>query len=172
MTALLIALALLQFGPRAPLAPAETLIEPETLRTIERNSVEGPPVRVIQGSDATAGEIAVVCGANCEPAEWAMKKLGPAVAAKQIPQPVRTIRIVTVESPQPTTRAAIFVGPAAGRYLQVVRGLWSTASIADEVIEIFAHHAAGVVETRAFERIGQPRWEASGIPITTIVPPA
>ena len=55
-------------------------------------------MRVIQGSDANAGEIAVVCGANCEAAEWALKKLGPAIAAKQIPQPARTIRIVTAEA--------------------------------------------------------------------------
>jgi hypothetical protein len=154
------------------LTPAETLLAPELLRTIERNSVEGPSVRVVQGSDAKAGEIAIVCGANCEPAEWALKKLGPAVAAKQIPQPARTIRIITVEGPPTDTKAAIFIAPSSGQTLQVVRGLWSTASIADEVVEVFARHAAGVVDARAYERIGQPRWEMSGIPITTIVPPA
>jgi hypothetical protein len=161
-----------QFGPRPPLAPAETLLEPELLRTIERNSVAGPSVRVVQGSDATAGEIAVVCGANCEPAEWALKKIGPAVEGKQIPRPARTIRIVTVEAPRANTKAAIFIAPSSGQMLQVVRGLWSTASIADEVAEVFARHAVGIVDARAYERIGQPRWEMSGIPITTIVPPA
>jgi hypothetical protein len=154
------------------LTPAETLLAPELLRTIERTSVEGPSVRVVQGSDAKAGEIAIVCGANCEPAERALKKLGPAVAAKQIPQPARTIRIITVEGPPTNTKAAIFIAPSSGQTLQVVRGLWSTASIADEVVEVFARHAAGVVDARAYERIGQPRWEMSGIPITTIVPPA
>ena len=169
----LILLALvLQFGQRPVLTPAETLIEPQLLRTIERNSVEGPSVRVVQGSDSTAGEIAVVCGENCEPAEWALRKLGPAVAAKQIPQPARTIRIVTVEGPRPNTKAAIFIAASSGQTLRVIRGLWSTASIADEVVEIFARHAVGVVDARAYERIGQPRWESAGIPMITIVPPA
>ena len=172
MTLFLVALVSLQFGPRPPLTSAETLLEPELLRTIERSSVEGPSVRVVQGSDAGAGEIAIVCGANCEPAEWALQKLGPHVAAKVIPQPARTIRIVTVESPRANTKAAIFVGPSSGQTLQVVRGLWSTASIADEVVDVFARHAVGVVDARPFERIGQPRWDAAGIPMTTIVPPA
>jgi hypothetical protein len=153
------------------LTPAETLLEPDRLRMIERATVEGPSVRVIQGGDTTAGEIAVVCGANCEAAEWALKKLGPAVAAKQIPQPARTIRIVTVEAPRPNTKAAIFIAPSAGRTLQVVRGLWSTSSIADEVVEVFARHAVGIVDARAFEPLGQPRWDSAGIPTTTIVPP-
>jgi hypothetical protein len=161
-----------QFGPRAPLTPAETLLEPELLRTIARNSVEGPSVRVVQGSDANAGEIAVVCGANCEPAEWALKKLGPAVEGKQIPRPARTIRIVTVEGPRANTKAAIFLAPSSGQTLQVIRGLWSTASIADEVVEVFARHALGVVDARAYERLGQPRWESAGIPMIAIVPPA
>jgi hypothetical protein len=169
---LVIALLAWQFGPRPPLAPAETLLEPELLRTIERSSVEGPSVRVVQGSDSTAGEIAVVCGENCEPAEWALKKLGPAVAAKQIPQPVRTIRIVTVEGPRANTKAAIFIAASSGQTMKVIRGLWSTASIADEVVEVIARHAVGVVDVRAYERIGQPRWESAGMPMTTIVPPA
>jgi len=172
MKLLLAALLTLQFGPRPPLTPAETLLEPELLRAIERSSVEGPAVRVVQGSDANAGEIAIVCGGNCGPAEWALKKLGPAVAAKQIPPPARTIRIVTVEMPQPNTKAALFIAPSSGRTLQVVRGLWSTASIADEVVEVFARHAVGVVDARPFERVGQPLWESAGIPMTTIVPPA
>jgi len=172
MKLLLAALLTLQFGPRPPLTPAETLLEPELLRAIERSSVEGSAVRVVQGSDANAGEIAIVCGGNCGPAEWALKKLGPAVAAKQIPPPARTIRIVTVEMPQPNTKAALFIAPSSGRTLQVVRGLWSTASIADEVVEVFARHAVGVVDARPFERVGQPLWESAGIPMTTIVPPA
>jgi hypothetical protein len=168
---LVLLLTILQFGPRPPLTPAETLIEPETLRTIERSSVEGPTVRVVRGSDPGAGEIAVVCGENCEPAEWALRKLGPAVEAKQIPQPARTIRLITVEAPQPNTKAAIFIGAASGQTLQVMRGLWSTASIADEIVEVFARQAASVVDVRPFTRIGQPRWDAAGIPITTVVPP-
>ena len=172
MKLLVIGLLLLQPGPRVPLTPAETLLEPAVLRTIERATVEGPSVRVIQGSDPAAGEIAVVCGENCEPAEWAMRRLGPSIAAKQIPQPARTIRIVTVEGPRQNTKAAIFIAASKGTTLQIIRGLWSTASIADEVAEVFAAHAVGVVEARAYEYAGQPRWERSGIPMTAIVPPA
>ena len=121
-----------QFGPRpalsepgiaqrdarrvegAPLAPAETLIEPETLRTIERSSVEGPSVRVVQGSDAAAGEIAVVCGAYCEPAEWALKKLGSTFTARlstrygcipHSPEPVAGFTHLN-KKPQPGSRGA------------------------------------------------------------------
>src|SRR5688572_24837586 len=155
----------------AVLTAAETLIEPETLRMIERSPVEGPAVRLVRGSDPGAGEIAIVCGENCEPAEWALKKLGPNVAAKVIAQPARSIRLITVEAPQPNTKAAIFIGAAAGQTLQLVRGLWSTASLADDVIDVFARHAVSVVDARPFARIGQPRWDGSGIPVTTIVPP-
>ena len=171
MKFVLAALLMFQFGPRTPLTPAQTLIEPEILRTIERSSVEGPSVRVVQGSDPGAGEIAVVCGEDCEPAEWALKKLGPAVEGKQIPRPVRTIRIVTVEGARPNTKAAIFIAATSGQTMQVIRGLWSTASIADEVVEVFARDAVAVVNARPFERSGQPRWESAGIPVTTIVPP-
>lgn len=167
-----ISFSLLQPGPRAPLAPAETLLAPDTLRTIERSSVEGPSVRVIQGSDSAAGEIVIACGENCEAAEWAMKKLAPNISGNVIPQPERTIRIVTVESPQPNTKAAIFIAPSSGQSLKVVRGLWSTASIADEVTEVFARHAVPSAELRPYARAGQPRWEAAGIPVTTIVPPS
>jgi len=36
--------------------------------------------------------------------------------------------------------------------MQVIRGLWSTAGIADEVVELFARHAVGAVNTRSYER--------------------
>ena len=151
---------------------AETLIAPDALRAIERAAVEGPAVRVIQGSDAAAGEIALVCGQNCEPVEWALKRLGSAIAGKLIASPSRTIRLITVEGPRPNTKAAMFMAASSGQTLQIVRGLWSTASIADEVIELFARHAVHATDVRAYERIGQPQWEAAGIPVTTIVPPA
>jgi hypothetical protein len=172
---LVLTVLLLQFGPRPVLTPAETLLEPEILRTIERASVEGPTVAVIPGADATAGEIALVCRPNqCEAAQWAARKLGPAIGAKQIPQPARTIRVVTSDaaSPSPNIRAAIFVAPSKGRTFQVVRGLWSTAGIADEVVELFARQAVTGLDARSFEDVGQPRWDAFGIPTTAIVPPA
>jgi hypothetical protein len=164
----------LQLGPRPPLTPAETLLEPEVLRAIERAPVEGPVVAVVPGSEAAAGEIALVCRpSQCEAVQWAARKLGPMIGAKQIPQPARTIRVVTADTAAPSTdtRAAIFVAPSKGRNFQIVRGLWSTAGIGDEVVELFARQAIAGFEARSFENVGQPPWDALGIPTTTIVPP-
>jgi hypothetical protein len=174
MKLLLAALLFLQPGPRVPLTPAETLIAPDILRTIERSSVEGRAASVIDGADRSAGEIALVCApAKCEAIEWAMKRLGPAIAAKQIPQPARSIRLVqTSGSPSAETKAAIFVAESKGRYFQVIRGAWSNASVADEVVEVFARQAVAALEMRNYESAGQPQWEARGIPVITIVPPA
>lgn len=168
MRIVIAALLAVQFGQRPPLTPAETLLEPELLRTIERASVEGQPLQVIAGSNQAAGEIVLACAAECEPVEWAMKRL----ATSGVPQPSRTIRVITVQQPHPNTKAAIFVAASAGSMVQVIRGLWSTAGIADEVVEVFARHAVSAVNTRSYERAGQPNWEGRGIPVTTIVPPA
>ncbi len=172
--ALIAALLLAQFGPRVPLTPAETLLEPEMLRTIERAPVEGPVVTVIPGTDASAGEIALVCAAGqCEAVQRAARKLGPSISSKQIPPPARTIRVVTADTAPPAnTRAAIFVAAAKGRNVQIVRGIWSTAGIGDEVVELFARQAVSGLEARAFENVGQPAWDPFGIPTTAIVPPA
>ena len=157
----------MQFGQRPSLSPAETLLEPALLRTIERGSVEGKPVTVITGSDAKAGEIVLACRpAQCEGVEWAMKR----IANSQIPQPARTIRLVSTNTAPAGTRAAIFIAESKGTEFQVMRGLWSTAGIADEVVEVFGHHAVGALNLRGYEDAGQPRWEDRGIPITTIVP--
>lgn len=174
MKLILAALLLIQPGPRAPLAPAETLLAPELLHTIERSSVEGPVVRVIDGADPAAGEIVLACRqGQCEAVEWAMKKLAPNVAAKIIPQPQRTIRIV-VNSPAPpaNTKAAIMVAASSGRGLQVVRGLWSTADLTEEVVEVFARHAVPSFLPREYSDVGQPKWERSGVPVVAIAPPA
>ena len=168
MKIIVAALLAMQFAQRPPNAPAETLLQPELLRTIERASVEGKPVRVIAGSDKTAGEIVLACAAQCEPVEWAMQKL----FTSGVPQPARTIRVITVQQPPADAKAAIFVAESSGATFQVIRGLWSTAGIADEIVEIFARHAVSAVNIRSYERVGQPRWEGRGIPITTIVPPA
>ncbi len=175
MTAILVLLAVFQFGPRVPLTPAETLLEPEILRTIERASVEGPVVTVIPGTDASAGEIALVCApGQCEAVHWAARKLGPAIGSKQIPLPARTIRVVTADSATPpaNTKAAIFVAASKGRNVQIVHGLWSTAGIGDEVVELFARQAVSGLDARAFEDVGQPPWDPFGIPTTAIVPTA
>ncbi len=157
---------ILQFGPRAPLAPSETLLEPDLLRSIERGSVEGPALRVIQGSDAAAGEIVLACSTKCEAAEWAMRKL------RQAPPQARTIRIAAVDAAPQNAKAAIFIGESKGRNWQIVRGAWSTASVAEEVVEVFGRHALGSFEAKSFEDVGQPKWDGAGVPTVSILPPA
>lgn len=174
MRALLIVLAIVQFGQR-PLWPAETLVDPAILKVIEMGPVEGPRVSVIAGSDPAAGEIVLVCRpAHCEAVEWAAFKLWSAISSKQIPQPSRAIRVVSAADPRPpqNAKAAIVIAEPKGQTFQVVRGLWSTAGIGDEVVEVFARHAVGIVNARSFENVGQPTWGAFGVPTTAIVPPA
>lgn len=176
MRSLLILFAVLvQFGQRPPLSPAETLLEPAILKLIEMAPIEGPRVSVIAGSDPAAGEIVLACRpAHCEAVDWAAFRLGSLITSKQIPQPSRTIRVVSAADPRPpqNAKAAIVIAASTGQAFQVVRGLWSTASISDEVVEVFARQAVGIVNARPFENVGQPRWEAYGIPMTAIVPPA
>jgi hypothetical protein len=169
MRALALLVLLLQFGQRPALTPAETLLEPSLLRNIDRSSVEGKPVAVINGTDAMAGEIVLACQPpQCEAVEWAMKRITNA----EIPRPARTIRSVSTSAAPPNTKTAIFIAESKGRDFQVIRGLWSTAGIADEVVEMFGRHAVAGVNVRGYENVGQPRWEDRGIPITAIVPPA
>ena len=169
MTRLLILALVLQFGQRPALTPAETLLEPAVLRTIERGSVEGKPVAAIRGTDAGAGDIVLACRApECEAVEWAMKK----IANSEIPQPARTIRMVSGDALPASAKAAIFIAESKGSQFQLLRGLWSVAGIVDEVSEVFARHAVAEIHVRAYENVGQPRWEAQGIPVATIVPPA
>lgn len=172
MTLITIAVLLFQLGPRPALTPAETLLAPETLRAIERSPGEGPEVALIDGSDRAAGEIVLSCQPNhCEAVQRAMKKLAPGITSGQLPRPSRTIRFsINTAPPPPDTRAVIFTAPSAGRSLQLMRGLWSTASIGDEVVEIFARHAAPALDIRSYDDLGQPPWEPFGIPVTTIVP--
>lgn len=180
-TVLALAIASLQPGSRTPLAPfdvaqgrpersrgtpAETLLAPELLRTIEMASVEGPAISAIQGTDARAGEIAIACDGRCEAAQWAMRRL------TQVALPSRTIRLVTTGTPSPNTKAAIFVAESSGKSYRVIRGLWSSAGIADEVVEIFGRHAVAALDARSFEDVGQSQWSSAGIQTTTIAPPA
>jgi hypothetical protein len=172
---LILIAALVQFGQRSPLSPAETLLDPSILKLIEMAPIEGPRVRVIAGSDPAAGEIVLACRPpQCEAVEWAAFKLWSIITSKQVPQPSRAIRVVSAADPRPpqNVRAAIVIAESKGQTFQVVRGLWSTAGIADEVVEVFARHAVGIVNTRAFESVGQPKWEAYSVSTTTIVPAA
>ena len=96
-----------------------------------------------------------------------------AVESRRIPQPAR------IDSPRLDDRRhgrrADQGGDSrrcsrADRPMQVVRGLWSTAGIGDEVVEVFSAHGAcsrGGAAVR--EPSGSCRWTAYGVPTTTIV---
>jgi len=171
MIRLVLALAvLLQPGQRPPLSPAETLLEPVILRAINEQPPGGVPAAVIDGTDKTTGEILITCG-ECEVASRAMQKLHLLIREKGMPPPARTIRRVTDINNEVAqrARAAIHVAQVPDRPIQVIRGLWSTAGIGDEVVEIFARHGGYHVEVKSFENVGQLRLDPLGVPTTTIV---
>ncbi|HEX7284437.1 MAG TPA: hypothetical protein VF239_20440 [Vicinamibacterales bacterium] len=171
MIRVVLALAvLLQPGQRPPLSPAETLLEPVILRAINEQPSGGVAAAVIDGTDETAGEILITCS-ECEVATRAMQKLHLLIREKGMPAPARTIRRVTAINNEVAqrARAAIYVAQNNDRPIQVVRGLWSTAAIGDEVVEIFARHGGYHVEVRPFENVGQLRLDHLGVPTTTIV---
>jgi hypothetical protein len=90
-----------------------------------------------------------------------------------IPRPSRTIRIVTADqAPPQNAKAAVFIAPSNGSMVRVIRGPWSTAAIADDVVEVLARHATAAVTVAPFENVGQPGWDAAGIPTTALVPPS
>lgn len=171
MKTLIAAWLLLQLGARAPLTPAETLLATEVLKAIDQ-SANPSAVSVIDGTDRGAGEILLTCVQDrCATAILAAGKLQSLVAAKQIPQPARTIRIAwNREQIVPArTKAAIHVGESTARPPQIIRGLWSTASIGDEVAEVFSGQGGLAIEARPFDDVGQLQLDGYGIPTTTII---
>ena len=163
-------LLVLQFAQRPSLAPAETLLEPLILRAIDEQPSGGAPVTLIDGTDKGAGEILITCS-PCGVATHAMQKLGYLIREKGMPAPARTIRMLNTVDAETARRAkaAMFVAEVNDRPVQVLRGLWSTAGIADEVVEIFARHGNYHVDVRPFENVGQLRLDHLGVPTTTIV---
>lgn len=185
MTLVIAALLLLQFGPRAPLTPfdsaqgspersrgtpAETLLDPATLKSI-REVAAGPGESSVPGSDASADVLLTCREGQCDTAARAARKLNQLVASKAIPQPVRSIRVVSMVNPGAVTRAAaaIHIAEMPGRPLQIIRSLWSDAGIGDEVVEILARQDGMAVDAQPFESVGQLPLDAFGIPTTTIV---
>ncbi len=166
------ALMLLQFGPRAPLTPAETLLEPAVLKAINEEPTSAAAVTVIAGSDATAGDILLTCApSQCGTATQAAQKLQSLIGSQRLPAPARAIRIVSTIDAATVARvkAAIHVAESTDRPLQVMRGLWSTAGVGDEVVEVISRQYAIAIETRGYEPVGQLRLDAYGVPATTIV---
>ena len=108
---------------------------------------------------------------QCGAASRAARKLKSLVDAKAHSAAVaRSIRVVSDlerdTAAQPRRR---FTSRSpSDRPLQVIRGLWSTASIGDEVVEMFARQAVPA-STRAFEDVGQLPFGPYGVPTTTIV---
>jgi hypothetical protein len=165
-------LALLQFGPRAPLTPAETLLEPPILKAINDAPTGAAAVSVIAGTEAGAGEILLTCEpGQCGVATQAAQKLQSLLTSKGLPTPARTIRVLSAIDPSIMSRAkaAIHVSQAPNRPLQVIRGLWSSSAIGDEVVEVFSKQGGYPIEARPFENVGQLSLEAYGVPTTTIV---
>ena len=98
-----------------------------------------------------------------------MRRLGPAITGKQIPQPTRTIRLVLQPRRAAQHQSGAVCRESKGNTFKVVRGPWSTADVTDEVVEVFSHQAVRAVETRSYEDVGQPQWDVA---VTAIVPPA
>lgn len=189
MKLLVAVLFLLQFGPpalsepgsaprvaqrvegRPPLAPAETLLEPAVLRAI----VEAPPVpdagATVTGSDSTSDILITCVEGRCGTAERAVRKLSGLVAAKTLPQPLRTIRVSSTFSDANAARAksVVHVAELTDRAPHVLRGLWSTAGVGDEAAEIFARQLIPGIETRPYQPVGQLGFDAFGVPTTTVV---
>lgn len=173
MMCLLLAFALtLQFGQRTPLTPAETLLAPAVLEAIDEQPLTAESSPETAGTDRAAGTILLTCRVDeCAGASRAARKLSALVASRTIPAPSRSIRVASAIDTSTVTgvRAAIHVAELPDRPLQVVRGPWSTANIADEVVEVLIRRGGYVAEVRPFEELGQLRLDPYGIPTTTIV---
>lgn len=171
MRFLVLAVLLVQPGLRAPLAPAETLIASDVVRAIVAQAPSPEPGSSVVGTDSSS-QILVTCTEDqCGTAARAIRKLSALVAAKTIEQPARSIRVSSTFNAEdaPRVKAVIHVAEIADRAPQVVRGLWSTAGIGDEVAEVFGRHVLPSIELRSYERAGQLPFDAYGIPTTTIV---
>ena len=172
MTFILIAaLFLAQLGPRAPLMPAETLLEPAILRAVQEQAPDPNASETVTGSDRSS-EIVITCADDhCAVASRAARRLSALVAAKTLPQPARTIRVGASfdGATRERTAAVLHIAERADRPTQIIRGLWSTASIGDEVAEIFGRHFVPGIAINPYELVGQFGFDGIGVPTTTIV---
>jgi len=153
------------------LAPAETLLAPEVLRAI-REQVPPPGGEAPVTGSSPGSDIIVSCAVSkCGTAAGAINKLNALIGAKTIEQPARTIRLSTAVNAATDARAAsvIHVVEVTDSAPRIVRGLWSTAGIGDEVAEIFGRHLMPGIEAVPFESLGQSRFDPHGIPSTTVV---
>ena len=170
---ILVAAALLvQPGFRLPLSPAETLLEPAIIQAINEQSTGRGGSDAVAGSDPAAGDIFLTCAVErCTDARFALQKISALVKTNTLPQPARGIRVVSAVDPAAAgrARAAIHLAQTTERPVHILRGLWSTASLADEVVELFAKHASSGIEVKPFEDLGQLPLDAFAVGTTTIV---
>lgn len=164
------ALLIAQFGPGAPLTPAETLLEPAILQAI-RDQVPVPTAALQTAGTDSSRDILLTCGEGaCETAARAARRLNALIESRKLSRPIRTIRLMSAAHPSAERAlAAIHVAELADRPFQIIRGPWSNPGIGDEVVEIFSRHNGFAAEARAFERVGQLALEPFAIPTTTIV---
>jgi hypothetical protein len=182
-----------QFNQRQPLTPAETLLDPALLKAIDAapaGAAAAPDA--IAGSDAAAGEIVISCyvkaaNSGCAASGRVAEKLKALLDTRQIEPPARTIRFVSTADAASAlavgaaaefsarVKASIHLAGAEGtRPLQIVRAPWSTVGIADEIVELFARQAPygtapPAVDVQPFAALGQPQWDAFGVPTVTMI---
>jgi len=165
-----VALLLLQFVQRAPLTPAETLLEPEVLLAI-RGQAPVPTVSVHTAGTEPGRHVLLTCvEGQCGTAARAARIINALVEGNKLPRPTRTIRVLSAADPSSERAlAAIHLAEIAERPFQIIRSPWSHPGVGDEVVEIFAQQNGMAAQARAFERVGQLELEPLGVPTTTIV---
>jgi hypothetical protein len=161
----------MQFGPRAPLTPAETLLEPAMLRAIREQAPSPAATDTIVGTNPDAEIVLTTSADRSAVAGRAIGKLSALVAAKTLPQPTRTIRMAADQwddAAVKRTVAVLHVSEGPNRAPAILRSLWSTPAIGDEVAELFGRHFIPNIEIGPYEAGTQHGYESYGIPTTTI----
>ena len=149
--------------PRPVRTAAAVVAGGDAARAGDRSSVRstngrrsrGRASAVIAGSDPArrrdrarmpsrrSASAATLAAANCSGL-----RSRPGRSAAAIADHPRRVRARSATAPATCTGGDPCRESNGARRLQVVRGLWSTAGIGDEVVEIFARHAVGIVDVR------------------------
>ena len=98
---LILAMIVVQFGPRPPLTPAETLFAPEILKAIGGQAPDPQASAATLGSDSAADILLTCREGQCGTATRAARKLSALVASKTLPQPAQSIRVVSTVIREP-----------------------------------------------------------------------
>lgn len=157
-----------QFGQRrAPLPPAETLLEPAILRAIDEQVLTPESSAQTAGTDGNAGRILLTCGeGECGTGGAQAERAG---GGQEDPS------AVPVDSgglgEQRIGGHRNHGGYSRGRIdgSAVPGGSGALVDRRREVVEVFARRNGFAVEMRPFENLGQLPLDPRGIPTTTIV---